>query len=196
MDRHSVILSGTMPATLTPKQSAFVREYLIDLNATQAAIRAGYSKKSANEFAGQLMAKPHIKAAVEAAIAKRAEKTEYDAEWVLKRLGLEADADLADRYDDDNNLKPVKDWPKIWRLGLVAGVEVDEIWDGYGEDRTQIGVTKKLRLSERRPRIELIGKHIRVNAFQETVNVNGLDTLGDRLERATQRLEQASKRNE
>ena len=75
MDRHSVILSGTMPATLTPKQSAFVREYLIDLNATQAAIRAGYSKKSANEFAGQLMAKPHIKAAVAAAIATRSVRT-------------------------------------------------------------------------------------------------------------------------
>jgi len=175
-----------MPA-LTIKQAAFVAEYLIDLNGTQAAIRAGYSKKSADEIAAQLMARPHVKAAVDAAIAKRAEKTELDAEWVLRRLGLEADADLADLYDDANNLKPVKDWPKIWRLGLVAGVEVDELFEGYGEDRVQIGVTKKLRLSERLRRIELIGKHIRVNAFQETVNVKGLDTLADRLERAAKR---------
>lgn len=176
-----------MPAALTPKQAAFVREYLIDLNATQAAIRAGYSAKTANVQAVEIMARPHVKAAIDAAIAKRAEKTEYDAEWVLKRLGLEADADLADLYDDRNNLRPVKDWPKIWRLGLVAGVEVDELFEGSGEDRRQIGLTKKLRLSERLRRVELIGKHIRVNAFQETVNVKGLDTLADRLERAAKR---------
>lgn len=185
MDHHSVNLSGTMPAALTPKQSAFVREYLIDLNATQAAVRAGYSKKSANEFAGQLMAKPHIKAAIDAAIAKRSQKTEIDSEWVLRRLALEADADLKDIYTDNGSLKPVKDWPKIWRLGLVAGVEHIEVKDREGNATGDVIV--KVRLSERLRRIELIGKHIRVNAFQETVNVKGLDTLADRLERAAKR---------
>ncbi|MET3843464.1 hypothetical protein [Bradyrhizobium sp. OAE829] len=52
------------------------------------------------------------------------------------------------------------------------------------KDRVQIGETRKLRLSDRMRRLELIGKHIRFKAFEETVNVKGLDTLADRLERA------------
>lgn len=173
-----------MPA-LTPKQSAFVREYLIDLNGTKAAIRAGYSKKSADEIAAQLMKRPHVKAAVEAAIAKRSQKTEIDAEWVLNRLALEADADVADIYFENGALRPVHDWPKIWRQGLVAGIEHVEVKDHEGNATGDVIV--KLRLSERLRRVELIGKHIRVNAFQETVNVKGLDTLADRLERAAKR---------
>lgn len=69
---------------LTPKQEAFVREYLIDLNGTQAAIRAGYSPKTANEQAAQLLAKLSISEAVRAAQAERAEKCEISALWVLQ----------------------------------------------------------------------------------------------------------------
>lgn len=173
--------------TMTAKEAAFVREYLIDLNATQAMIRAGYSAKTANVQAVEVMARPRVKSAIDAAIAARSERTQIDADWVLKRLAEEADADLADLYDDKNELKPVSEWPKIWRQGLVAGVEIDALFEGYGEDRIQIGYTKKLRLSDRVRRLELIGKHIKVNAFQDTVALKGLDTLADRLERAHKR---------
>lgn len=68
---------------LTPKQQRFVEEYLVDLNGTQAAIRAGYSAKTANEQAARLLAKVSIAGAVQTAKAVRAEKTGFDAEWVL-----------------------------------------------------------------------------------------------------------------
>lgn len=71
---------------LTPKQQRFVEEYLVDLNATQAAIRAGYSAKTANEQGSQLLVKLSITEAIAAAKAKRSEKTEITAEWVLGRL--------------------------------------------------------------------------------------------------------------
>jgi phage terminase small subunit len=102
----------------------------------------------------------------------------------LQRLVEEAEADLADLYTDAGDLKPVDQWPEIWRQGLVAGVEIEALFDGIGKDRKQIGYVKKLRLSDRVRRLELIGKHINVNAFHEQVKVTGLDALADRLDRA------------
>lgn len=172
---------------LTPKQAMFVAEYLKDLNATQAAIRAGYAEKGATVTGSKLLTNPNVRRAINAGKLERSEETKIDASWVLKRLAVESDADLADLYDADNNLKPIHEWPKIWRQGLVAGIEVDELWEGVGKDRTQIGVTKKIKISDRVKRLELIGRHVNVNAFQDQVKVTGLDALADRLTRAKQR---------
>lgn len=174
-------------AELTPKQRLFVAEYLKDLNATQAAIRCGYSEATAEQQGSRLFRNVQIREAIDAALAQREERTQIDADWVLKRLAEEAEADLSDLYDENNNLKPIHEWPKIWRQGLVAGVEVDELWEGHGDDRMQIGVVKKVRLSDRVKRLELIGKHVRVNAFQDVVEHKGLDGLAERLARASKR---------
>ena len=72
-----------MATNLTPKQEAFVREYLIDLNATQAAIRAGYSKKTAKSVGCENLTKPDVAEAVAKAQAERAQKCEISALWVL-----------------------------------------------------------------------------------------------------------------
>lgn len=172
---------------MTPKQEQFVREYLLDLNATQAAIRAGYSERTANEQGARLLANASVKAAIEAAKVERSEETKIDAAWVLKRLADEAMADIADLYDDAGELLPVHEWPLIWRQGLVQGIEVEELFEGYGKERTQIGHVRKVKLSDRIRRLELIGKHIGVKAFEEQVNVTGLDALADRLARAAKR---------
>lgn len=71
---------------LTPKQEAFVREYLIDLNATQAAIRAGYSEKNAEKIGHQLLEKTRVRAEIDALKLKREAKTEITAEWVLQTI--------------------------------------------------------------------------------------------------------------
>lgn len=171
---------------MTPKQRRFVDEYMKDLNATQAAIRAGYSRKTANQQGPALLSDPEISAAIDLAKTERSERTKVDSDWVLERLVEEAEADLADLYDEKGNLLPVEEWPAIWRSGLVAGIETEELFDGRGEDRVQIGVVKKLRLSDRLKRIELIGKHVQINAFSDPV-ASGFDGLGDRLERALKR---------
>ena len=80
---------------------------------------------------------------------------------MLKRLVAEAEADLADLFDGSNLLKPVDEWPPIWRQGLVTGVNVNHV-DGF-----------KLKLSDRIRRIELIGKHVDVNAFAERRELSG-----------------------
>lgn len=168
---------------MTPKQAQFVKEYAVDLNATQAAIRAGFSEKSAHHIGAQLLAKTHIKSAILEVRKERSDATGINAAWLLKRLADEATADVADLYDDEGNLLPVKDWPLIWRQGLVAGIDIEVI----SADGVEIGKVKKLRVSDRVKRLELIGKHIGVRAFEETLNVKGLDALADRLERAMKR---------
>ena len=71
---------------LTDKQKLFVKEYLVDLNATQSAIRSGYSVDSARQIGTDNLSKTYIQEAIQKEMAKRAEKTELTAEWVLKNL--------------------------------------------------------------------------------------------------------------
>lgn len=172
-------------ADLTPKQARFVDEYLIDLNATQAAIRAGYSEKTAEAIGAENLRKPLIKAAIDRAQSNRAEQTQINAAWVLTRLAAEATADLADIYDETGAIKPIHDWPLIWRQGLVAGIKHQELRDSEGNRTGEFIVDVKV--SDRVRRLELIGKHIGVNAFQEVVQHKGLDGLADRMARAAKR---------
>lgn len=165
---------------LNAKQERFCQEYLKDLNATQAAIRAGYSQDTARSIGSEHLTKPDIQAEIDRLKSERSRETKIDAAWLLKRFADEAEADVADLYDDDGRLKPVKDWPKIWRQGLVAGVKTAVSEDGVA----MIDV----KLSDRVRRLELIGKHVSVQAFQENVNHTGLDALAERLARAKKRV--------
>lgn len=150
---------------LTAKQRRFVDEYLVDLNATQAAIRAGYSAKTANREGTRLLSNAVIFEAVSSAKAARSERTKIDADWLLRRLADEAEADVADLYDEHGYLRLVSEWPAIWRKGLVAGLDVEEI----KSDGVTIGIIRKVKLSDRVKRLELIGKHVEVQAFREQV---------------------------
>lgn len=85
---------------LRERQIAFVREYLVDLNGTQAAIRAGYSQKTANVIASELLTKPDIQLAITNAIKERAERTEITADKVLtdvEAIKRDAMQSIADR---------------------------------------------------------------------------------------------------
>lgn len=170
---------------MTPKEHRFCEEYIVDLNATQAAIRAGYSRHSARTSGCDNIAKPYIIEEIERLKAERSERTGIDADWLLRRLSAEAEADVADLYGPDGELLPVKEWPLIWRQGLIAGIDVEII---SGPDGSEMGMVKKIKVSDRAKRLEMIGKHVNVKAFEDRVAVTGLDALADRLERAARRL--------
>lgn len=74
----------------TPKQAAFITEYLVDKNATQAAIRAGYSARTAAAIGEENLRKPDIRAAIDDALKRLAEATMTESEWVRRRLREEA----------------------------------------------------------------------------------------------------------
>ena len=174
-----------MAGKLTPLQERFVEEYMLVPNATDAARKAGSKAKDITAAGSELLSNPNVTAEIEKRTAARSEKTGIDAEWVLRRLAAEADADVADLYDQDGALKPVHEWPKIWRQGLVSGIEIEQITVGG----VSMGTVRKVKLSDRLQRLALIGKHIRVNAFQEGVQHKGLEGLADRLARAKKRTD-------
>ncbi len=149
---------------MNPKQKWFAEEYILDLNATQAAIRAGYAKGSADVTGARLLGNASVAKVIQKAQKERSERTKIDADWVLKRLVEEADADLADLYDENDKLKHLKDWPLIWRKGLVTGVKTDRTKTG---DDDELVTVDEIKLSDRIKRIELIGKHIDVQAFKD-----------------------------
>jgi hypothetical protein len=91
ISRHFIMLPVGIMANLTPRQLAFVREYCIDRNGTQAAIRAGYSPKTAQEQSSRLLSNVMVREAVDAKLDRLAAKTETEAEWVRRRLKQEAD---------------------------------------------------------------------------------------------------------
>lgn len=155
-----------MTAKLTPKQARFVDEYLIDLNATKAAIRAGYSERTAGQIGEQNLKKLEIKAAIDRAMQERSKRTKIDSDWLLQRLAEEAEADLADIYYESGALKPVHMWPKIWRQGLVAGVKHRQE-KVYGGEEDEYADVTEVKLADRNAKLKMIGDHIGVQAFKQ-----------------------------
>lgn len=152
---------------LTPRQQRFVAEYLIDLNATQAAIRAGYSAKTANQQGSRLLAHVGIAAAVrdgkaqqlsEAQTQLEAElgETHVDAVRVLLELGRLATIDLRSFYDEHNNLKPTKDWTAA-QGAAVAGFEVIKKNATAGDGHTD--TIHKFRTWDKPKALDLLAKH-------------------------------------
>lgn len=152
-------------ANLTPKQQRFVEEYLIDLNATQAAIRAGYSEKTAAVIGAENLIKPNIAKAIQEAQNKRTEQTQIDSAYVLKRLVEIDQMDVLDIMDDDGNVKPIKDWPKIWRQ-YISNIETISMDDGEGW-------LKKIKWPDKVKNLELLGRHVSVGAFKDKVEHSG-----------------------
>lgn len=162
-------------AELTPLQERFCLEYIKDLNATAAARRAGSKSKDPRSVGAQWLGKPHIQARIAQLKAERAEELKIDAAWVLRRLVEEVQADISDILDAGGHVLPVCDWPDVWRRGLVQGFKAEEIFVGKGKTRMKTGRMLEVKISDRLRRLELIGKHIDVNAFREQLGVGGPD---------------------
>lgn len=153
---------------LNPKQSAFIDEYLIDLNGTQAAIRAGYSKKTAESQASTLLRNPKVQAEVTRRKEQRSQRTKIDADYVLHRLSEIDQMDVLDILEDSGNVKPVRNWPKIWRQ-FISGFDVNELFHGAGEEREIVGLLKKIKWPDKVKNLELIGRHVNVQAFKDKI---------------------------
>lgn len=152
---------------LNAKQDMFCREYLIDLNATQAAIRAGYSVKTANRIAAQNLSKLDIQNRIAELKTKRNEVVGIDADYVLRRLVEIDQMDLLDILNDDGSLKPITSWPKAWRISLT-GLDISTTVQNFDEETAET-ILKKVKWPDKVKNLELLGKHVRVQAFKEQV---------------------------
>jgi phage terminase small subunit len=156
--------------SLNDKQKRFVAEYLIDLNATQAAIRAGYSEKTAAVIGHENLIKPKIATAIQAAMEKRAKRLEITADSVLQEIAKIAFMDPRKFFNSDGSTKQVTELDDDTAMGL-AGMEVIELFEGQGEQKHVYGLLKKFRLADKGLNLERLGKHLKL--FTDKAEITG-----------------------
>ena len=165
-------------AKLTEKQRRFVDEYLIDLNATQAAIRAGYSVKTAKDIGCQNLAKLNIQQAVSEQMAERSKRTGVNQDRIVLELAKIAFVNAADVIDSDD--ATIKAGATADDTAAIQSVKVKVIPTKEGE-----GVEREIRLNDKLKALELLGKHLGMWNDKLDVNVNipvvisGEDALED-----------------
>lgn len=163
-----------MAEELTPKQQRFVAEYLINLNGKQAAIRSGYSPKTAEVQASRLLSIAKVAAAVAEGKKSAAEKLGITRERVLKEYARLAFLDIRRAFDDEGRLKPIQDIDDD-TAAAIAGLETESLFEGRGEDREHIGTLKKIKLSDKKAALDSLAKHLGLLSDQSnvTLNLNG-----------------------
>jgi phage terminase small subunit len=181
----------------------FCEEYLIDLNGRAAAVRAGYSEKTARVMAQQNLEHPAVVEHLNKLIKQRSERTQITADTVITETARLAFADLRKLFDENGGLLPVQQWPDD-TAAAVASVEIDELFEGFGENRIQVGHTKKVKLWDKPRSLEMLGKHLKlwVERMEHTGPNGGpiqhredgidLSTLSDEELEQLERLRQAA----
>lgn len=162
---------------LTDKQQRFVEEYLIDLNATQAAIRAGYSVKTANEQGARLLANVSIQQAISERMAERSKRTGVNQDRVVLELAKIAFVRMTDVVDSNGRIRADAAPDDLACIESIKYKESDNEYGGSVEREVKIG--SKLKA------LELLGKHLGmwndkldVNITQPVV-ITGADALED-----------------
>lgn len=148
---------------MTPKQQMFVKEYLIDLNATQAAIRAGYSAKNADVIGNQLIGKTLVSNAIQAAMEKRSTRLEITADKVLQEIAKLAFANLQDFYDENGSLKDIHTLPRDVAVALSSSKI----------NLTEACAVQEIKLHDKKGSLELLGRHLKL--FTDKTEITGKD---------------------
>lgn len=142
---------------LTEKQKKFSREYLKDFNATQAAVKAGYSKRSANVIAAQNLTKVSIQQYLAKSLKKAEERAEIDISKIVKHLHDMAFFDVADVLYNDGEIKPIDEWPEIARK-IVSELHVRR---ELTEDGQVVTITK-IKMPSREKNTENLGRYLAI----------------------------------
>ena len=150
----------TVNRSLTAKQAAFACEYLVDMNATQAAIRAGYSLKTAASQGERLLRNVEVRQAIDAGLSSRATKTGVTAERVLReraRLAFFDPRKLLDKNGVPIPLEKLDDDT----AAAIAGIDVMQL--GADVETGAAAVVKKYRLVSKDPSLAALEKYLGLN---------------------------------
>lgn len=142
-----------MAKKLTKKQRLFVDEYLIDLNATQAAIRAGYSVESAKEIGCENLTKPNIQETIAKAMAERSRRTGVNQDRVVLELAKMAFVNANDLIDPES--AKVREGATEDDLACIQSVKVKTSYTPSGGS-----VEREIKLNDKMKALELLGKHL------------------------------------
>lgn len=140
---------------LTPKQKRFVAEYLIDLNATAAARRAGYSAKTADRIGPELLGKTCVSEAIQQAIQEREKRTEITQDMVLRETAKLAFFDIRKMFDKNGKPLDISELDADTAAALV-GLDVQDIATPDGD---YVGYVKKYKMADKVKALDLLGKH-------------------------------------
>lgn len=164
-------------AKITKKNEVFCEEYLIDLNATQAAIRAGYSPNAAGSIGSELLKKPEIRARIDQAMAERSKRTGINADRVLRELGRIAFLNPKDVID--LNTAEVLDTATDDDLAVIAGVKVKYVphkdFDEDGEPVIEQAIEREVKMADKLKALELCGRHL--GMFKDNPEANAPVTV-------------------
>lgn len=156
-------------ADFTDKERLFCYEYLLDKNAAQAARRAGYSDRSAAKIGWELLQKERISQRTDEMLVDTCEKLELSREVIIQELLALAMSDIGEIYNEDGSVKPLHEIPANTRRA-ISGLDVEELFEGEGDDRKQTGISKRPRLWDKTKALELLGKHLKM--FTDKVELN------------------------
>jgi phage terminase small subunit len=166
------------------RRTRFIKEYLLDQNATRAAKAAGYSEKTAYSYGQQLLKKLEVKEAIQAANSKVFAHLEVSAEHIRAELARLAFHDPRKLLNPDGSAKLITDLDDD-TAAAIAGFETAELFTGSGEDRALAGYVKKFKLADKGLNLERLGRILKM--FVDRVEISDPDKLVGKLTAARQR---------
>ena len=157
---------------MTDKQKRFVEEYLIDLNATQAAIRAGYSPRNADKIGSELLGKTRVSAEVKKRMAEQSKRTGVTADRVLLELAIIGFVNAADVINDKD--ATIKASASRNDTACVQSVKVKTLSSDKG-DMTE----REVKLADKVKALDLLGKHLGLwgDKAQEDRDDDGIEVV-------------------
>ena len=162
---------------MTKKQKRFAEEYLIDLNATQAAIRAGYSPDTAKEIGCENLTKPNIRACIDTEMAERSKRTGVNADRVVRELAKIAFVNAADVINAKD--ATLRNDASEDDTAAIQSVKVKT----FGDD----GLEREIKMADKLKALELLGKHL--GMFKDKLELSGgLDSEKTKLDDLLQQM--------
>ncbi|RDT35827.1 terminase small subunit [Citrobacter freundii] len=179
---------STQYKPLTAMQEAYAQEYTkCPENQTQAAINAGFSPNTAAVKASVMMRDERIQKRIAELMEERNKRLRVSADYVLLRLVEIDQMDVIDILNDDGTMKPIREWPKIWRTTL-SGFDLSSTIMNMDETSIET-ILKKIKWPDKVKNLELIGKHVDVNAFRERLEIDVKMTIAEKMAKARKRVQ-------
>jgi phage terminase small subunit len=183
--------ASSLEKALTPRQAAFVNEYLLDLNGTQAAIRAGYSPHTARNIAVEYLAKPGIAAAVARGRALRLSRTQLSADAIIQEMSALALSNVKHYIITDEGEVTLAEGAPPNAMAAIQAIDkttTEKVDPKTGEITRTYNV--KLKLWDKPRPLQLLGKHAGIKSFVDRVEITGKD--GGPIEIAAAKLTELS----
>lgn len=167
---------------LTPKQERFVQEYLVDLNATAAAKRAGYNEKTAYSMGQRLLKNVEVQRSIQEAQKSLRNRTEITQEMVIRETAKLAFFDVRKMFDKDGKPLDISQLDDDTAAALV-GLDVQDVYNFSEDEKQFIGYVKKYKMADKLKALELLGKRFGTWEPQdkEQTEVEDLMPLADKL---------------